>query len=182
MSKALDNLTDKQRLFVLEYTVDFNATAAARRAGYSQKTARQIGAQNLSKLNIKEALQEAIQERAERTKVDADRVVLELERLGFYDPRSVLSWGPDGFRIKDSADLSDADARIVASVSESPSKWGWRRQIKFYDRLKALELLGKHLGMFTEQVEVNTPVKGSVRMIRIERVARSDEKEAEEIN
>jgi phage terminase small subunit len=78
MGKALDNLTDKQRLFVLEYTVDFNATAAARRAGYSQKTARQIGAQNLSKLNIKEALQEAIQERAERTKVDADRVVLDV--------------------------------------------------------------------------------------------------------
>lgn len=51
-----DGLTDKQRVFVLEYTTDWNATAAAIRAGYSEETARQIGSQNLSKLNIRAAL------------------------------------------------------------------------------------------------------------------------------
>jgi phage terminase small subunit len=65
-------LTEKQKAFVEEYLVDLNATQAAIRAGYSQKTARKIGNENLTKPDIQQAIAEAKKERSERTKVNAD--------------------------------------------------------------------------------------------------------------
>jgi len=62
-------LTNKQKRFVDEYLIDLNATQAAIRAGYSEKTAKDIGCQNLAKLNIQAAFENAIAERAERTKI-----------------------------------------------------------------------------------------------------------------
>ena len=70
-------LTLKQERFVHEYLIDLNATQAAIRAGYSKKTAKQIGSQNLSKLDISAAIQEAASERIERIKIDADWVLQE---------------------------------------------------------------------------------------------------------
>ncbi|MEM9223461.1 MAG: terminase small subunit, partial [Pseudomonadota bacterium] len=71
-------LTPKQRRFVEEYLVDLNATQAAIRAGYSQKTARSIGQQNLTKLDITHALADAMKERTERTELSADWVIQRL--------------------------------------------------------------------------------------------------------
>ncbi len=68
-------LTPKQQLFVSEYLLDLNATQAAIRAGYSKKTAMQIGEQNLRKLEISEAIDQAKAERLERNKVEADWVL-----------------------------------------------------------------------------------------------------------
>ncbi len=73
-------LTPKQSLFVSEYTKDFNATQAAIRAGYSKKTARQIGEENLSKPDISLALSRSIAERAKEVKVDALWVLTEAVR------------------------------------------------------------------------------------------------------
>ena len=70
-------LTAKQERFVEEYLIDFNAAAAAERAGYSKKTARFIGAENLTKPNIQAAVQEQINARAHRTEITADLVVQE---------------------------------------------------------------------------------------------------------
>ena len=69
------NLSSKQQRFVDEYLIDLNATQAAIRAGYSQKTARQIGSENLSKPNIQEAIAFAKRERSEATKIDAEWVL-----------------------------------------------------------------------------------------------------------
>lgn len=74
-------LTDKQRRFVDEYLVDLNATQAAIRAGYSQKTAGQIGEQNLKKLEIAAAIQNAQAARAKRTEVTQDEVIKDLREL-----------------------------------------------------------------------------------------------------
>lgn len=74
-------LTDKQRRFVDEYLVDLNATQAAIRAGYSQKTAGQIGEQNLKKLEIAAAIQKAQAARAKRTEVTQDEVIKDLREL-----------------------------------------------------------------------------------------------------
>ena len=68
-------LTPKQQRFVDEYLIDLNATQAAIRAGYSPKTARQIGEQNLSKLDIQQAIEQAKAERSERTKITQDDVL-----------------------------------------------------------------------------------------------------------
>ena len=70
-----DKLTDKQQAFVNEYLVDLNATQAAIRAGYSEKTANVIGPENLAKPCIAEAIQKAMQERAGRTEINADYVL-----------------------------------------------------------------------------------------------------------
>lgn len=108
-------LTDRQARFCEEYLIDLNATQAAIRAGYSEKTAREQAAQNLSKLNIQEKIAELKAERSKRTEITQDSVIQEL------------------------AAVARAEVKGVRAV----------------DKLKALELLGKHLGMFVERYEVN---------------------------
>ena len=76
-------MTQKQKLFIEEYLIDLNATQAAIRAGYSPDTAQQIGSENLSKPVISTEISKAMAERSRRTGVSADRVVLELEKIGF---------------------------------------------------------------------------------------------------
>ena len=108
-------LTDRQARFCEEYLIDLNATQAAIRAGYSEKTAREQAAQNLSKLNIQEKIAELKAERSKRTEITQDSVIQELAAVARAEVKGV---------------------RVV-------------------DKLKALELLGKHLGMFVERYEVN---------------------------
>lgn len=68
-------LTPKQQRFVDEYLIDLNATQAAIRAGYSAKTANEIGAQNLAKLSIQKAIEAAKNQRQQRTQITQDRVI-----------------------------------------------------------------------------------------------------------
>jgi len=76
-------LTAKQDRFVEEYLVDLNATQAALRAGYSEKTARSIGAENLSKPDIEKAIADALEARRLRTEITQDRVLEELAAIAF---------------------------------------------------------------------------------------------------
>ena len=87
-------MTTKQQLFVAEYLVDLNATQAAIRAGYSKKTAAQIGEQNLRKLVVATAIAKALEARAERTEVTQDRVLEELALIGFAEmpDEPALKW------------------------------------------------------------------------------------------
>jgi Phage terminase, small subunit len=142
-------LTDKQKRFVNEYLIDLNATQAAIRAGYSVKTADVIGLQLLRKTTVQEALQRRQRDREVRTEITQDKIVNALAKIAFSDPRKVMTWGPNGVVLKDSASLTDDDAAMVAEVAETNT--GLR--LKTNDRMKALELLGKHLGMFTDKVE-----------------------------
>ena len=87
-------MTRKQQLFVGEYLIDLNATRAAIRAGYSEKTAQAIGAENLTKPIIAEAIATALEARAERTEVTQDRVLEELALIGFAEmpDEPALKW------------------------------------------------------------------------------------------
>ena len=76
-------MTAKQERFVQEYLVDLNATQAALRAGYSEKTARSIGAENLSKPDIEKAIADALEARRLRTEITQDRVLEELAAIAF---------------------------------------------------------------------------------------------------
>ena len=109
-------LTAKQERFVQEYLVDLNATQAAIRAGYSVRTARAIGQENLTKPDIQAAIQAALRDRQTRTEITQDTVVEELAKIGLAEAH----------------DYSDAD-------------------LKYSNKLKALELLGRHLGMFEKR-------------------------------
>lgn len=154
-------LTAKQARFVEEYLVDLNATQAAIRAGYSEKTAYSVGHENLSKPDIAEAIAQAKSERSQRTQITADRVLQELGRIGFSDIRNVLT--PLG-HLTNPADWDDDTAAAIGSI-EVVTKPGEAdeegnrtvdhvHKIKTWDKVSALEKIAKHLGMFVERHEV----------------------------
>lgn len=147
------SLTSKQSQFVLEYLTDLNATKAAIRAGYSPETARQIASENLSKPDIQEAIQYAIEARSKRTGVTQDMVVNELKRIAFASMKNVARWGASGVAMKESEELSEDDIATVQEASETTNQHGGSLKIRQYDKVKALELLGRHLGMWQAKVE-----------------------------
>lgn len=155
------NLTPKQAAFVREYLVDLNATQAAIRAGYSEDTAKSIGSENLTKPVIAAAIQEAMDYRAERTGITADKVLSHLARIGFADIRQIFT---ESGSLKDIASLPDDVAVAVQSVevitrnSSDEDESGNREiehvhRIKLADKKGALELLGKHLTLFADRIE-----------------------------
>ena len=142
-------LTPKQKRFVAEYLVDLNATAAAIRAGYSKKTAEVIGYENLRKPQIEAAINQAIQEREKRTEITQDMVLRETAKLAFFDIRKMF--GKDGKPLNISELDADTAAALVGldvqDVSDNDGDYvGFVKKYKMADKIKALELLGKHLG------------------------------------
>jgi phage terminase small subunit len=150
-------LTDKQEMFCREYLIDLNATQAAIRAGYSEKTARASGSENLSKPDIQERISELKQERNERNQVSADYV---LNRLVEIDQMDILDILTDTGDLKPVAQwptvwrttLSGLDVMAMAGDGETAALL---KKIKWPDKVKNLELLGKHVSVqaFKEKVE-----------------------------
>jgi phage terminase small subunit len=166
-------LTPKQRLFVKEYLVDLNATQAAIRAGYSAKNAGKIGPELIGKTRIKEAIQVEMDARAKRTEITADRVLKELAKIGFADikdflayrtEKTVIGYDDNGQPIVDYAnivELKNSDDVDGALVSEVQVKDG-QLKFKMHDKEKALELIGKHLAMFTDKQEISGKDGGAI--------------------
>ena len=148
-------MTPRQMRFVEEYLIDLSAARAARRAGYSTRSAAQRGYLLLRDKSIAAAITRAQAARAERTRVTADRVVTELAKVAFGDPRRLLSWGPGGVVLRDSKQLTDADAALVSEVSETRTSAGGTRRVKLYCKLTALTALGKHLGIFSGGLSIS---------------------------
>lgn len=143
-------LTDKQKRFVTEYLVDLNATAAARRAGYSEKTACEQAARLLANVKVQAAVQKAMEKREKRTEITQDRVLQEYARIAFFDPRKLFESSGVPLPI---TDLDDDTAAALAGleVQQNVTEGGELSIIKKYkisDKLRALEAVGKHLGMF----------------------------------
>ena len=142
-------MTKKQKRFIEEYLIDLNATQAAIRAGYSSDTAYSIGNENLKKPEIKACIDKAMAERSRRTGVNADRVLMELAKVAFVNASDVID--ADTATVK--ADALPEDTAAIQSVKvKTFGEDGLEREIKMADKLKALELLGKHLGMFKDKV------------------------------
>lgn len=144
-------LTAKQQRFCDEYLIDLNATQAAIRAGYSVKTANEQGSQLLAKLSIQEVIGKEMAERSRRTGINQDRVVLELAKLAFVNIADVIDLG--NATVRQSA--TDDDLACIQSIKIKPSEFGEEREIKLYDKKASLELLGKHLGMFKDNMNLN---------------------------
>ena len=154
----LAGLTPKQQRFVEEYLIDLNATQAAIRAGYSTETANEIGCENLAKPYIRSHVDKAIAEQSRRTGITADRVMREMARIGFANIGQILDDASGGLL----DNLSDDDLAAISSVKTKTLRVDRdsdeiivEREIKFHDKGKALELLGKHLGMFIDKLEIN---------------------------
>lgn len=148
-------LTDKQRSFVDEYLIDLNATQAAIRAGYkagNAQRASEIGSELLQKTPVSDAIARAMAERSRRTGVNADRVVAELAKIAFVNAEDVID--AETATIKTNAAREDT-AAIQSVKVKTFGEDGLEREIKMADKIKALELLGKHLGMFKDKVELS---------------------------
>lgn len=157
MRKTQKRLTPKQALFVSEILIDGNASAAARRAGYSERTARQIGDENLSKPDIAEAIAKAQAKRLERNEITAERVLAELARVAFFDVRKLLN--PDG-TMKPLDQLDDDTAAAIAGLDLAEicdaegAPIGVLKKIKIADKLTALDKLARHLGLLQDKVKL----------------------------
>lgn len=127
-------LTARETAFVEEYLVDLNALAASKRAGYSEKSASQISVKLLTKVHIKAAIQERMDARQERTGITADYVLS---------------------KIKETIErCSQAEPVLVYSAEEKQMVPNGEWKFEHTGVLKGCELLGKHLKLFTEKIEV----------------------------
>lgn len=127
-------LSEKQRLFIKEYLVDLNATQAAIRAGYSAKTAYRQGADLLQKTSIREAIEKAQAERSQRVEVTQDYVLSNLVEI-----------------VERSMQRAPVTNRKGEQIKDSKGRNVWCFDAKAAN--KALELLGKHLGLFSDRVQ-----------------------------
>jgi phage terminase small subunit len=157
----MPKITPKQQRFVDEYLIDLNATQAAIRAGYSPKTARQIGQQNLSKLVIQAEITEGRKRASERTEITVDRILQQLAAIAFLDVRRLFD--AEGNLLSVQA-LADDVASAIASLESEDlfegrgpdrKKVGRITKIKLADKMAALQMLGKYLGMFVERTEIS---------------------------
>jgi phage terminase small subunit len=140
-------LKERQRLFVEEYLVDLSAAEAARRAGYSEWYAARIGYQLLQKRQVQDAIAAAMRERSARTGVAADKVVQGLARVAFSNICDVVSWKDNEITLKPSSELEHGEVGGVAEVSQTDSG---TLKVKMHDKLRALEALSKHLGLYAQ--------------------------------
>ena len=147
-------MTEKQKIFADEYLVDLNATRAYRVAYPSVKkdeTAAQAGSRMLRNVKVAAYIQERMEERQKRTEITQDRVLEELAAIAFARATDYAEVKGECVKIKDTSKLSEQQIRAIAGIKEG--KFGV--ELKLNDKEKALELLGRHLGMFKDKLEVS---------------------------
>lgn len=154
-------LTPKQARFVDEYLIDLNATKAAIRAGYSERTAGQIGEQNLKKLEIKAAIDRAMQERSKRTKIDSDWLLQRLAEEAeadladiYYESgalKPVHMW-PKIWRQGLVAGVKHRQEKVYGGEED---EYADVTEVKLADRNAKLKMIGDHIGVqaFKQQLE-----------------------------
>lgn len=181
-------LTAKQQRFCDEYLIDLNATQAAIRAGYSERTAMEQGYQLLQKTSVQERIQQRKSDRVERTEITQDMVLKELAIIAFsnaadyaniiekdamveVEGNMIPMLDADGNQVKYRTvepvltdDLTEEQKRALSVIKKGRDGF----EVKPYDKVRALELLGKHLGMWTEKVEVETKSRSPYDELSVE--------------
>jgi phage terminase small subunit len=151
----LAKLTAKQKRFVNEYLIDLNATQAAIRAGYSPRTARAIGHENLTKPDIRAAVDRATADRGARTRIEADRVLAEVEFIAFSDIRDI-DFDANGKLIETTPGATRAVAGYTYSRRARPSGTTIQYSVRLWDKLGALQLLMRHFGLLDRPITLET--------------------------
>jgi len=158
-------LTDKQEMFCREYLIDLNATQAAIRAGYSDNTARKIGSENLTKPDIAQRIIDLKSQRNERLEVNADYV---LHRLVDIDEMDVLDIINDDGRLKMVNEwpkvwrttVSGLDILTTITNFDETTTENILKKIKWPDKVRNLELLGKHITVQAFREQATTSLTG----------------------
>ena len=161
-------LTPKQQMFCDEYLIDLNATQAAIRAGYSERTAYRIGSELLQKTSVQEKLQERMHDREVRTEITQDKVLKELAAIAFSNGSDYAKVITKTCKNKRGEEVEYQDVELELTDKLPPEKKKAIAGIKMgkngievstCDKVKALELLGRHLGMFNDKLEVKATVE-----------------------
>ena len=144
-----NGLTLRQERFVSEYLIDGNGTQAAIRAGLPGNPLR-AGMRMLNHRQVAQAIERERAAAAARLGISADRVKRELAALAFANIGDVADWGPDGVTLKEKAQLSPHDRATVAELTAERTSDGTllRTHVKMHSKQRALEALGKHLGLW----------------------------------
>lgn len=154
----MEILDNKEKRFVEEYLIDLNVERSAIAAGYSQSMASSKAYQWVSDSKVKPrvfyAIHQQMQERSKRTEVTQDRVLLEIARLAFNDPRKAFDDYGNLLPIQEWPDEVAAaiSAIKITELKTDDGSVSKLKEVKFWDKGKQIELAGKHLGMFTDNV------------------------------
>lgn len=177
-----NSLTSRQETFCREYLIDLNATKAAERSGYSDRTARQMGSENLSKPSIKRRIEALMAARVLRTELTADAVIEALECVAFSDIGDVIDVDASGaVRVKDIKGLAPRVRRAIAGIrsrTERRSDFEGREivtstvEVRLWDKLAALRMLGQHYALFETEKEAED--RGDVEYIVTMEIPRAD--------
>ena len=167
-----NKLTERQEQFCSEYLIDLNATQAAIRAGYKEKTAYSACQRLLKHVEIQKRIQQLKNERSERTEISQDRVLKELAAIAFANATDYVQvtekplYNSDGEKMLDNSGkiimipyveitetekLKPEQKKAIASIKQGRNGI----EVKLNDKTKALELLGRHLGMWNDKQEIN---------------------------
>lgn len=157
-------MKDRDRIFCTEYLVDMNAEAAAIRAGFTPSTARTAAAwihpEHPKKPEVKKEIDRLIKKREERTQITADKVLKEIAKVSFAN---ILDIVDKNGKLLAEIDRDDAAAIVSITTKSGP---GWKEQkIELGDKLLGLKLLGTHLGVFTEKVQIEDADETGVIML-----------------
>jgi len=153
-------LTPKQELFCYEYIKDKNATTAYIRAGYSAQGARQNASLLLTNHYIRAKINELLEEQFKRLKVDVDTVLKGLLKIAESDLCDAFD---EDNRLKPIKDMPEPFIKAIASIEieelyggrgNDRKLIGYTKKIRLLDKIRALELLGKHLKLFTDVHEI----------------------------
>lgn len=160
-------LNNRQIKFIEEYLVDFNATQAAIRAGYSQRTAGSQGFDLLKKPEIQQAIKAKQKEAAHKSGITRDRIIAEVARIAFSDVRRLFD---ERGALKRLQDIDDDAAGAIAGIdvvemnSDDGSAPMFVKKIKLWDKNAALEKLLKHLGMDNGEQPTQAPTGVTVAL------------------
>ena len=157
-------LTQKQRLFVAEYLVDGNATRAAKAAGYSEKTAQEQGSRLLSNVMVAAEIEQRTAKREQKLAITGEKVLQELALMGFARMDSYIGINESGHAYIDLSAIKQ-DSQLAAAIQEvtvdeytegkgEDAREVRRTKFKLADKRGSLELLGKHLKLWTDRHEL----------------------------
>lgn len=169
-------MTPKQQRFVEEYLIDLNATQAATRAGYSARTANEQGARLLANVSVRKHIEEAKARRSERVEITQDRVLKEIARIAFFDVRKLYREAGGG--MKDPHELDDDAAAVLVGVDvveerqasggeeDGAQSLSYVKKAKLADKVAALTLAARHLGMLTDKAQLDVTVRSLSKRMR----------------
>lgn len=158
-------LNEQQKHFCEQYAIDFNGARAARDAGYSKNASNVTASKLLANPNVGEYIQHLLELKSQRTQITADKVIAEIAKVAFHNAEDFY----DDEGLKPLSELSSEAKAAISSYQTKRIKIGKDEHVdvpimKVHDKMKALELLGKHVGAFEKDNQQKQPINQNINV------------------